>query len=56
MTYIQRYSLLKMRGENHADAWMIALELDLSHIFIQMAVSLDVGIQMKCGKIHCIQN
>ena len=38
------------------DAWMIALELDhcASPHFIQMTVSLDVGIPMWCGKIHCI--
>ena len=48
-----------MRGENQAgprftivncvDACMIAL-------FIQMTASLDAGIQMRFGKIHCIQN
>ena len=58
----------KKKGENQAgplftivnceDAWMIALELDqcVSPLFIQMTVSLDAGIQMRCGKIHCIQN
>ena len=52
-----------MRGENQAgphftivncvDAWMIDLELDQC-VFTSpysMTVSLDAGIQMRCGKI-----
>ena len=50
-----------MRGENQAgplftivncvDAWMMKLAV-FSPLFIEMTLSLDVGIQMRCGKIH----
>ena len=54
-----------MTGENQAGplktvwmhGWLFSnWTIVFSPLFIQMTVSPDAGIQMRCGKIHCIQN